>query len=642
VVEPARTGRSGNSIAEAVKRGGATVKVRGSDTLASAKPLRIAVLVKQVPQPESFSLGSEGRLHRKGIPLEMNPYCRRAVAKGCELAGASSGSCFVFTLGPPSAEDVLRESIAWGADRGVHICDEALAGSDTLATAHSLAAALHLEGPFDLILVGKNSVDGDTGQVGPELAEILDLPFAGGVHDLEIREDRLVVTLEHDDAWEDAELGTPAVISVAERLCEPCKVDERGRASVPESLLVRLTTSQLGPGPWGQHRSRTCVGEVRTHPHERQPEVFEWNANLQMDNVVADLVRRGALPPGSESFGALGGSWDRAVPGRRASQTGRVAPVIGVLAEPGRSAVSAELLGAAALLAEEIDGTVTALAVNEVDPEALGPMGADAVVVLDGELNHEDIAHGFLDWAQNVTPWAVVAPSTTYGREVAGRMAAALDAGLIGDAIDIEQRQGRLVGTKPAFSGALVAEITCTSAVQMVTVRPGVLPVLAPRSEGATVSKRSIGTRGRMTRTSYARDDDVELLARAPVVVGVGAGVDPESYQRLDSLLDLLGAEMAATRKVTDKGWAPRARQVGITGRSIAPRLYVGLGLSGKFNHLVGVRGAGTILAINSDPAAPIFGQCDIGIVGDWRPVVESLESALCLHRRNLGGTAAL
>ena len=91
----------------------------------------------------------------------------------------------------------------------------------------------------------------------------------------------------------------------------------------------------------------------------------------------------------------------------------------------------------------------------------------------------------------------------------------------------------------------------------------------------------------------------------------------------------LLGAELAATRKVTDKGWAPRARQVGITGRSIAPRLYLAVGLSGKFNHMVGVRASGTIVAINDDPGAPVFSQCDIGLVGDWHELVPALAAAL-------------
>ncbi len=107
----------------------------------------------------------------------MNPYCRRAVAQGVTLARETGGTCTVITLGPPGAEDVLREAVAWGADAGLHACDPAFAGSDTLATAGALAAVLRAAGPFDLILVGRNSIDGETGQVGPELAELLDLPF---------------------------------------------------------------------------------------------------------------------------------------------------------------------------------------------------------------------------------------------------------------------------------------------------------------------------------------------------------------------------------------------------------------------------------------------------------------------------------
>ncbi len=108
-------------------------------------------------------------------------------------------------------------------------------------------------------------------------------------------------------------------------------------------------------------------------------------------------------------------------------------------------------------------------------------------------------------------------------------------------------------------------------------------------------------------------------------MVGVGQGVAPEEYPLLDPLRDLLGAELAATRKVTDRGWLPRARQIGITGRSIAPRLYVVFGASGKFNHMVGVRAARTVLAVNSDPDALVFQAADVGIVGDWREVVPLL-----------------
>jgi electron transfer flavoprotein alpha subunit len=115
------------------------------------------------------------------------------------------------------------------------------------------------------------------------------------------------------------------------------------------------------------------------------------------------------------------------------------------------------------------------------------------------------------------------------------------------------------------------------------------------------------------------RDDELDSLALAEVVVGVGTGVPPAEYAALDPLLAVLGAEMGATRKVTDKGWLPRARQIGITGRSIGPRLYVAIGMSGKFNHMVGVRGAGAVLAINPDPDAPIWDSADVGIQAAWQ-----------------------
>ena len=136
-------------------------------------------------------------------------------------------------------------------------------------------------------------------------------------------------------------------------------------------------------------------------------------------------------------------------------------------------------------------------------------------------------------------------------------------------------------------------------------------------------------TRGRVQVVDAGRDDEVEALLAARIVVGVGQGVAPEEYGELDPLLKVLGAELGASRKVTDKGWLPRARQIGITGHSVAPALYVAIGVSGKFNHIVGARGAGTIVAINNDPEAQILDWADVAIVGDWHEVVPLLVDAL-------------
>jgi electron transfer flavoprotein alpha subunit len=601
--------------------------VEGSPPLRFERPLRIAVLVKQIPVGEAMSLGADRRLVRRDLELEMNAYCRRAVSKGVEWARASGGTCTVFTLGPPTADDVLREAVAWGADGGMHLCDPAFAGSDTLATARALSAAIGKYGVFDLVLVGRNSLDGDTGQVGPEIAELTGLPFASGVRAMGITGETLSLTLEYDEGWEEAEVKLPALLSVAERLCEPCKVPPAQRSAVADEKIQRVAAADLGEGPWGEAGSPTVVGTTRVFDHHRVKRVLCGDIDDQVSEAVALLVERGALTPSS--------GISMAGPGRVAeplisANAGRSAErVIAVMIEPERPRVAAELLGAASVLAGAVGARVHALALATGDLGSLGHYGADEVTHLVGSTIAEDVAAAAVEWSARWPLWAVLGPSTAFGREVLGRMAAALGAGLVGDAIGLEIADGELVAAKPAFSGALVADISCTSGVRMVSVRPGVLPLPPQRDHVAPVSSWTMVPRGRVRVVSQSRDDDVEVLARAETVIGVGAAVLPDEYELLSPLAALLRAELAATRKVTDKGWAPRSRQVGITGRSIAPRLYVALGLSGKFNHVVGARAAGTILAINNDPEALVFGQCDIGIVGDWHVVVPALVSAL-------------
>jgi electron transfer flavoprotein alpha subunit len=570
--------------------------------------LRIALHVKQVPKFEAMELGPGGRLVREGLELELNPYCRRAVSKGVELARSTSGTSTVFTLGPPSADDALREAIAWGVDDGVLITDPAFAGSDTLATARALAAALHREGPFDLVLVGRNSVDADTGQVGPEVAELLDLPFVTAVKQLDLGEGHLRVLCEEDDGQSERLVQLPAVASTAERLCEPAKVDPEGRAAVPADRIRVVSAADLGDGPWGEDGSGTYVGEVRVLEIERAHHRLSGTVDEQVDEAVRLLVERGALDLAVAST-------DAASAGVPAASGGGAGPIVAVAVEPDRETLTAELLGAASKLAVEIGGRAVALT-------------ADAGAV------EEDVARALAGWAEASDPWAILLPSTTWGREVGGRVAARLQAGLTGDAVGLEVSRtattnaARLLAWKPAFGGQLVAAIYCSSSLQMATVRAGVLT--APEVV-AGVERVALSTepRGRVEILSATRDDDIEELATAQRVVCVGAGVKPDEYPAIEPLLQLLDAQLAATRKVTDKAWLPRARQVGITGHSIAPQLYIGLGLSGKFNHSVGVRAAGTVLAVNNDPDALIFDHSDIGIVADWHDVIPRLTARL-------------
>jgi electron transfer flavoprotein alpha subunit len=592
--------------------------------------VRIAVLVKQVPLAETLELSASGRLKRDGVDLEMNAYCRRAVSKGVELAAQTGGTCTVFTLGPPSAEDCLREAIAWGADDAVLLTDPAFAGSDTLATARVIATAIVREGPFDLVMAGRNSIDADTGQVPPELAELLDLPLAAGVKELQVFDGSLAARCELDDGWRSVRVALPALVSVAERLCEPAKVEPERRATVAPELIRRLSAADLGPGPFGEEGSPTSVGRVRIMEVERRRIRLSGPVDEQVAEAVTLLEEWGALgAPGS----AMQDGAQRADPVSGSDIRGRPGggPVVAVVTDPGRTRISRELLGEAAQLAGAVGGSVVCFGAGGLEPEQLDAWGADKVVSVSGAVTEQDVAGALASWCASETPWAVLVPGTLWGREVAGRCASRIGAGLTGDAVGFGVENRRLVAWKPAFGGRLVAAITASSAVQMATVRPGVLELRSPRAArgGMPVEELSVVPSDRIEILDQGRDDDVETLLSARVVVGVGTGIPPEEYEALQPLLKLLGAVLAATRKVTDKGWLPRARQVGITGHSIAPALYVALGVQGKFNHVIGTRSAGSVLAVNLDAKAPVFDWADVGIVADWREAVPALVAAL-------------
>lgn len=593
----------------------------------AGRPLRIAALVKQIPAIEAMALGPDGRLQRTGLPLHMNDYCRRAVAKGHELARESGGTLTVITLGPPSAENVLREAIAFGADYGVLITDPAFAASDTLATARALAAALRQLGPFDLVLLGRNSVDADTGQVPPQLASLLELPFAAGVRQLGVDGETLLLRLEHDDEWLAVEVELPAMISCAERLCDPCKIkDPAVWATVDGRKIRRLSAADLGPGPWGQHASPTRVGQVRALELTRAQHVVD-------EAPIADQVA--AIMKVLDDRDALAGAPSDAATVTRVpdANPGTAGDVV-VVVEPDRCLAARELLGSAAELAAQLGGRVVAFGPQLADLAQLSSWGADAAVDVHGAVVEEDIAGALIEHCRASRPWAVLGPSTPWGRDVLGRASAMLAAGLTGDAVGLEIQDGRLIAWKPAFGGQLVAAIHCCSEVQMATVRAGVLPRPEPRDTTTIpITAVAVEGRSRVRLLSREREDDTDDLATAEFVIGVGTGVEPQDYPLLRQVAANLGAALCATRKVTDRGWMPRARQVGITGHVIAPRLFVSLGASGKFNHTVGVRAAGTVVAVNTDPNAPIFGFADIGVVGDWKQVLPQLAAAITAAR---------
>jgi electron transfer flavoprotein alpha subunit len=315
--------------------------------------------------------------------------------------------------------------------------------------------------------------------------------------------------------------------------------------------------------------------------------------------------------------------------------------VVTEMGPAGPRAITAELLAKAAQLAAALGARVEAVVIGpgEEHAPALGAAGADRVLVASGAgldpYTTEAHASVLADLIRRRAPRLVLLGSTVRGRDLAPRVAARLGLGLTGDAIDLDvDPEGRVRQLKPAFGGSIVAPILSRTRPEMATVRPGMLhaarpdptrvPVVERLAAGETKSRVQVVSRGALG------GDAAEALETARIVLGVGKGIGgPTALPAIEQLAVRLGAALAATREVTDAGWLPRQHQVGLTGRAIAPRLYVALAASGAMEHLVGLRRAGTIVAINKSPKAPILKAADIGVVADLNDLLPHLEAAL-------------
>jgi electron transfer flavoprotein alpha subunit len=606
--------------------------------------LFVTALVKQVPKGDhSGRLDADGRLERAGAITEMNPWCRRAVAQAVRLARESGGRSTAVTMGPPVAADVLREALAWGVDDALHLTDPALAGSDCLVTARALASTVALlDEPPDLILVGASSVDGSTGAVGAMLAEILGLPFTGPVLTLEPDSSgkRLQTTVQYDTGTESVVVDLPAVVAVAERSCDPCKAPPE--TWPPTDAIRQVTTADLAPADWGLPGSPTKVAQVHPAPLTRDPVIFRGRPQTQATRAITELLARGSFTPKTPTAStpvpdalqeAAPGGLDGGQAGVAVSPSsslsdrpGGAGAEVVVLVGPGPEAGTRALLGAAATLASEVGGSVTAVRTAD-STDDLARWGADSVVLLTGD-EPRPAATALAEWIADRQPWAVLGAALPWDREVLARLAVASGAGLMSDLVSLNVTGGatpRLAGLKPSGGGTL-AEIISHGSPQIATLRTGLLPLRTPRADRTLDEhKLPVAADPALRRAERRTGNEGDALDRAEVVISVGRGVSPDAYAELEPMRVLLGAELAATRKVTDQGWMAHGRQIGITGRSVAPRMYVAVGLSGNLNHLAGASRAGTVVAINTDPAAEVFAHCDVGLVADWREVMPFL-----------------
>jgi electron transfer flavoprotein alpha subunit len=603
----------------------------------------IVVCIKQIPLIEDANFDAATKTIKRDGPNVISAFDLRAISLATDLKQRFGARTTVATMGPPQARSALIESLAMGMDRAVHLEDRAFAGSDTLATARALASWLHRE-PFDLILMGKYSLDAETGQVGPEIAELLGIGQIGGVRKLDFDGDLVRAERETDEGFDEIECRMPALLTCAERVAQPIKLKPGATEEAKARPVETIRAAELGDArQFGFAGSPTSVHEVRFQqaPKVEGRLIDAADPARAAAETIAALDGMGALSPRAVARKPV-------APKMRAAARGKDLWVACETTSRGEiTRGTLELLSRADQLAPALGGAVVALVFGQSaasHANLLAGYGADQVIVLDApsiENSSPDIiADAVASLVRERSPWGLLLSASERGRDWGPRLAAQLQLGLTGDAIGIElDAEKRMIALKPAFGGNIVAPILSSTYPQMATVRSGVLELAAACASREArlevvrpVLKPALS---RIIKSHALLDESLPALDGAEIVVGVGTGVGgPEGVAKATELAHAMGAALCATRRVTDAGWVPRQLQVGLTGKAVDPRLYIAVGIRGAANHTVGIKRAQTVVAINNDPEAPIFERADLGLVADWALMVPALIDALRMRLR--------
>ncbi len=687
------------------------------------------VLVKQVPDVTQITGNAfdpeTGTLKRGALPSVINKLDTDALAFADKMRQASPGKIVCLTMGPPMAKDILIYSLSRSADSAVLLTDKVLGGADTPATANPLAYAIrrivkdmfHGDNNY-MVIAGMQSVDGDTAQVPPQVAEELQIPCIAYATDVEFTSNkfRIKKIVTGGNQWVSPKT-LPCVITVAGYDYPLFASFQRSRWARGHAV-IHWSAGDIKPTLFGCDGSKTRVIKVFpppkssrknkhvTHIHEFVSElvmsykkggfssVFEtgeadylipskradgtFNRNYEVTDKEVRLFNRVAQALsklGITEVHQLNGPLvdrvqailDEKVPKRmmmemfegykitRPSYTGDIW-VVAEHDDEKTNDVTAELLGKASNLAKLLDVRVGAVIAGRECKHMLNELvaaGADDVYIIENELL-KDFRPGpyrkvIADVIKRYEPQIVLFGATPQGRVLAPMVAYRLGCGLTADCtrLDIKDNTRRgdiaiLAQTRPALGGNVMATIcTMNSKIQMATARPGVMRKI----------KSDTSRRGNIIHHSVAlSESDIEFdiistelgggrtkLTIADVIVSGGKGLrNRDNFNKLASNLSSVlqkklncTVEIGASRAAVEQGFIDRIHQVGQTGTTVSPKLYIALGISGAIQHLIGIENAGIIVAINSDPQAPIFKHSDYYLIGTAEEIVPQIVEAL-------------
>jgi electron transfer flavoprotein alpha subunit len=294
--------------------------------------------------------------------------------------------------------------------------------------------------------------------------------------------------------------------------------------------------------------------------------------------------------------------------------------------------VSFEVVSEGRRVADGLGADLTAVVLGsgiENLAEELKKYGPDKILVVDdaalADYTTDAYTNVLAELIQSLDPAVIITGASAQGKDLSGRLAARLDAGVAMDCVEIKLDNGNLTYTRPMFGGKIIAHVEIEGTPQIVAIRPNVMDI-AENSKESAIEKPAVQVgdlKTKVVEMKIETGDKVELT-EADIIVSGGRGTGGD-YAAVEELANELGAAVGASRSAVDEGWRPHSDQVGQTGKTVSPTLYVACGISGAIQHLAGMSTSKYIVAINKDEEAPIFSKADFGIVGDLFEVVPAI-----------------
>ncbi|MEA1955986.1 MAG: FAD-binding protein [Campylobacterota bacterium] len=628
--------------------------------------LTIISLMKQVPLPSEMRMGDDGLMDRTKAKSIINIDCGYALEAGLQMKiDNPDAKLIVCSMGPPSFDLSLKKAISMGYDEAYLLSDRKLGGSDTYATGLAIATMLkHLGFSKGLnedfiIVAGRQTSDGDTAHVPSQVAENMDIPQATFIEVADLKDGNIEAKRIIEGGYQMMKLPLPCALSFTPTGVDPRRPSLAGAVKARDAKVTvfNIDDINLSDEKIGLSGSPTIVAKVANITSERAPIKMtdghgeaELVANL-IENMKAGkntlevkekkAAKAKKRPEGFEDVDFRNGAsgiltWAEIVNGK--------------ISRP-----SLELLTPARDLANQLgnDTKVTTLVIGKDlgdIPKELVAHGADEVIVVDDERLQEyrilPFASTFAQVIKERNPEIALFAATTAGRELAPRIGVKTDSGVTADCTALEigehiDRKKKVVfapileSRRPTYGESKLATILGFVCPQISTARAGTfeVPTKDESKEGLITDFTPTLTDNDFVTEiveTVIGEGGMQGLFDADIIVVGGRGAVSDDMKLIKDLAQALknkglNAEWAVSRPVVDEGLAEYARQIGQTGKTVRPKVYIAVGISGAVQHVAGMKEAETIVAINHNAKETIFHNADFGIVGDYEDILPEL-----------------